>query len=560
MSGAKKKLAQKEAMVQLGLTEKEKKALAESARKKRNTLLAIVAGVIAVALVVVLLVWNSGFISRHTTALEVNGHKYSVADVNYYYRQLVTNAYNQELYYAQLYQQLALQGMDYGGYTPAFNLNEDLSTQYVDEEQTQSFHDYFLEQTKTEMANLTALVDAAKAAGHTLSEDAKAEREEALASIDEQVRQNSLGGRAAFLRRVYGRTVNEAVYLKNLDMMLLAQDYQKATLDTMTDYSDEELKAYYEENSALYNSYDYDYVYFDGTPVLGTDDDGNTIEATEADKTQAMADAKKKAEGLVADVKAARTATLEEGENRQSFADVALAYTSDSTTRTRILGTNFQGTLYYDWLTDSARKDGDIEIFESEGTGYYVIQFHNAYFYDEPTVDVRHILIKAETDADAETNEYGVAIPTDAQMQAAHDQAEELMKQFNLGERTADDFGALAEEHSDDGRNTDGSLRAAGGLYTDIHKGDMVPNFNDWIFDPSRQEGDVGLVENAGPGYFGWHVVYFQAGYEPEWIRGTSGSNGVRDALSSADQAAWLESVEEGYEAVATSAISQVHL
>ena len=81
MSGAKKKLAQKEAMAQLGLTEKEKRALKEAAAKKRNTILGAILGVVVVVLVAALLVWNSGLIPRHTTALEVNGPKYSVADM-----------------------------------------------------------------------------------------------------------------------------------------------------------------------------------------------------------------------------------------------------------------------------------------------------------------------------------------------------------------------------------------------------------------------------------------------------------------------------------------------
>ena len=142
-------------------------------------------------------------------------------------------------------------------------------------------------------------------------------------------------------------------------------------------------------------------------------------------------------------------------------------------------------------------------------------------------------------------------------MDAAHDEAEELMKQFNAmapDEKTAEAFGELAEEHSDDGRNDDGTLYTKGGLYENIHKGDMVENFNNWIFDASRKEGDVGLVENAGPGYFGWHVIYFQATREPEWL------TKVRTDKSNTDLTAWSESVVEGYEAVTTDAFNKVGL
>lgn len=549
MSGAKKKLAQKEAMAQMGLTEKEKKALKEAAAKKRNTILGITGGIILAVLVVALLVWNSGVIARHTTALEVNGHKYTVADMDFYYHRLASNAYYNELSTAQFYEQMAAQGQDFGTYTPAFDLSQDLKTQYVDEEKTQSFHDYFLEQAKSEVTRLTALSDAAKSAGYTPTEDAQTQIDTLLSSLDAEARSNNVSGRSAYLRMVFGRTVTDKVYRDNMAMAILAEDYSTTTQNGLTDYSDDDLKAYYNENTSLYNSYDYDYAYFDGTPVKETDDDNNPIEPTDAQKTEAMAAAKEKAEGLVAAVKAAPA----EGETATSFATAAAVYNISGTTRTRYLAaSHFAGSVYADWLMDPARQDGDIEMFEAEGNGYYVIQFHASYFYDEPTVDVRHILIRAETDEGAETNEYGVAIPTQAQMDAAKAKAEDLMKQFNLGEKTADSFGEMAEEHSDDGRDSEGNLQTEGGLYSGVHKGDMVQNFNDWIFDAARKEGDVGLVENAGPGYYGWHVVYFQASHEPEW------KSQAKTTKGNADKTAWSESVQEGYEAVETSAFSKV--
>ncbi len=541
MSGAKKKLAQKEAMAQLGLTEKEKRALKEAAAKKRNTILGAILGVVVVVLVAALLVWNSGLIPRHTTALEVNGHKYSVADMDFFYRQYVNSAYQQEQSMIDFYQQQLGQEMSH-----SFDPTQDLTTQYVDEEKTQSYHEFFLEQTKDQVVQITALVDAAKAEGFTPDEETQETMDHLLSELDEDLRENNFSGRDAYFRVYFGRSVNSKVYEKNMKLSILANSYDAATRASLTEYTDDDLKAYYNENSALYNSYDYDYAYFDGQPVKETDDDGNTIEPTDEQKTEAMAAAKEKAEGLINAMKA----TPAEGENAPVFSNAAAVYGLSDTSRPRVLGTTVQNTVYGEWLMDSARKDGDIELFESEGNGYYVIQFHDAYFYDEPTVDVRHILAKAEMDEGAEE-------PTQAQMDAAHDEAEELMKQFNAmapDEKTAEAFGELAEEHSDDGRNDDGTLYTKGGLYENIHKGDMVENFNNWIFDASRKEGDVGLVENAGPGYFGWHVIYFQATREPEWL------TKVRTDQSNTDLTAWSESVVEGYEAVTTDAFNKVGL
>ena len=56
-------------------------------------------------------------------------------------------------------------------------------------------------------------------------------------------------------------------------------------------------------------------------------------------------------------------------------------------------------------------------------------------------------------------------------------------------------FAALAEEHSEDGRNSETKdLNAPGGLYESIFKGQMVSSFNDWIFEEGRKAGDVGLA------------------------------------------------------------------
>lgn len=161
MSGAKKKQERRASQAEMGLTEREKKELKDKQIQRRNSILAAVGGVIAVVLVVVLLVWHSGFIPRHTTALTVKDHTFTVADMDYYYHQALNTAYSNEQSIAQFYAQNG-----FGDYPMSFDPRSDLRTQYVDDEQTQSYHDYFLEQAKTNATQMCALADAAKAAGH----------------------------------------------------------------------------------------------------------------------------------------------------------------------------------------------------------------------------------------------------------------------------------------------------------------------------------------------------------------------------------------------------------
>ncbi len=95
------------------------------------------------------------------------------------------------------------------------------------------------------------------------------------------------------------------------------------------------------------------------------------------------------------------------------------------------------------------------------------------------------------------------------------------------GRHTEDSFAELANELSaDTGSNT------KGGLYTEVYKGQMVTEFNDWCFDESRQPGDTGIVYNEGS-YTGYHVIYFVGTDAPYW------QVQVRNAMKNADYTQW---------------------
>ncbi len=112
-----------------------------------------------------------------------------------------------------------------------------------------------------------------------------------------------------------------------------------------------------------------------------------------------------------------------------------------------------------------------------------------------PTVAVRHILVKAEA---AEDGTY-----TDEAKEAAKAKAEEILKEWEEGDKTEESFAALAEEYSEDpGSNTNG------GLYDSVMEGQMVQEFNDFCFG-GHEHGDVAVVYGESSGYAGYHLVYF---------------------------------------------------
>ena len=114
---------------------------------------------------------------------------------------------------------------------------------------------------------------------------------------------------------------------------------------------------------------------------------------------------------------------------------------------------------------------------------------------DSKVIDVRHILAKV---ADTATEE---------DWKACEEKAQTILDEWLAGDKTEKSFAALAEEKTED----PGS-QATGGLYQQVYEGQMVPEFNDWCFDTSRQYGDYGLVKTD----YGYHVMFF-VDSQPQW-------------------------------------------
>lgn len=74
---------------------------------------------------------------------------------------------------------------------------------------------------------------------------------------------------------------------------------------------------------------------------------------------------------------------------------------------------------------------------------------------------MRHILVKAEADGNGEYSDAAIA--------AAHEKAEMIYEKWLSGPQTKESFAAYAEKYSEDGGSN-----TSGGLYGDIHGGQMV--------------------------------------------------------------------------------------
>jgi PPIC-type PPIASE domain. len=124
--------------------------------------------------------------------------------------------------------------------------------------------------------------------------------------------------------------------------------------------------------------------------------------------------------------------------------------------------------------------------------------------------------------AEGEEEPVIVAKPSEEQWAAAQAEIERIQAEWltaSTGNGSLEDkFAELANQYSDDGGSN-----TTGGLYVDRAPGGFVPNFEDWVFDPSRAAGDYGIVQNDGQ-YVGYHLIYYVGDGQPQWmiaIRGT---------------------------------------
>lgn len=502
MSASREKKAR---MGDTSLNEKELQAQQKAAAAKRKRTVYTVIGVIAAIAIVALLVWDSGMFQKNATAMTVNGRDYTPGEVSYYYG----SSRDQYSYYLQ-----------YMGYDPTLSDKE----QYFDEASGRTYYDLFMDSAKALMVQTAALADAAKADGVALSEDSLATVDSAIAEYESMASQYGYT-MEGFLTANFGRFMNEKILRECLKESALANQYYADYAETLT-YDDAALKAYYEENAALLDTFVYDVCYLSGTPA--------SSDATEEEKKAAMDEAKADADKLSA----------ASGKEFAVQANLLVSKNSNSTFTEEItnLGSSVAAT-YYDWLTDGARKEGDVTAIESEGYGYYVVRFLDRYLDEESfsTAGIRHILIKADV---AE----GATEPTAAAMSAAKEQAQALLDEFAVGAQTGEAFGELAKKYSDDPGSKDN-----GGLYEGVTRStSFFADFLNWIFQSGRQVGDTGLVVNTQAGQQGWHVMYLDSAEGAYW------KEIAANALLSEDLAAWSEGLQSGYEAVEGAGIKHV--
>jgi len=473
--------------------------------EKRNNRIYILIAVVFVVVAVVSITWKSGIVQRKATAATINGENYSSAEVLYYYKTAYQNFIS-----------------NYSSYLSYFNLDtsKDLKSQTCGlDSDGGTWYDYFLKQGLTTMSAVHALSDAAAKDDYTWNDDMQKSLDDTLSSVESNAK-NYGYTLEQYLKASYGSIMTKSVYEAQLKLGILAQSYSTNYTDGLK-YTTDDLKAAYAKDPNSYDVVDYQSVKIDGAPAAKTDSDGNTVDATDAEKTAAMTAAEKTANTIYTDFKA--------GGDLSTLADKY-----DTATYTDGKAGTYSDTVLMNWLFSDTRKAGDYTLLtDKDGSAYYVVKFTSRYRYDYNTVDVRQILIQPETGTKQEGDDGYDAEQTQLKA-AAKTKAEDLLAQWKAGEATEDSFATLATSNS-----SDTGSASNGGLYTQVYQGQMVQSFNDWCFDSSRKTGDTGIVESD----YGYHIIYFVGEDLPYW------QVQVTNTLKSNDYNDWYSGITKDYTA-----------
>lgn len=491
----------------------ERKArIAKSAKKNahsmeaRNTAKKVVNKVISIVLCAVIVLGVVAFSLNYYGALQrvikIGGvgsdQSVTIAEYEYYYMR----AYNQVRYQAQYYQyyyqtsngyDLSLtpeeqtqttKDADGNEITWAEKLHEDtleiiqLHKAYYNEALKMG-----LKLTKADEAFIDKQIE-------DLRDEAKSAGSNSSSSNSENKVTYSLN---AYLRKVYGGSINERFLRKQLKIQVLAQKYlTERTNEIAKDYDQKDIDAEYKKDTTAYDFVTFRAYTFKTTEL--TKEDNETDDALKARQAKANAEVKKNANDFYNAVTNDATFTAKAKELNKDTAD----YNVDKETKYSMLKSTAQSTFSEDaakWLFDSSTKVGSKKLFSDEENGKYIVVLALSKPHQEQTVTARHILFQTKDQSSG--NDL-----SEEEIAKKKTQAEDVLKKFNEGDKTEDSFAALANEY-----NEDTGSSSNGGLYEHIYPGQMVTEFNDWVFDANRKAGDVELVETD----YGYHIIYFVA-------------------------------------------------
>lgn len=567
--------------------EERKARIAKSAKKNAKKSIsadssAKAAKVIAVVLVLALvggicgmIVNLTGVVDRSRTAFYVGDVKVSQPEYSYYYSSIY-----------QMYAQYAAYGyIDLDTSTTPDKQEYSGSLGEIEgfpEDQTPMWTDFFEYNAKQRIQYTKACVKEAEKLGLKLSDEQLASIDSNISEMEESAKANNYS-LSSYLRASIGKGMTVGIYRKILEEQQICELVQDNKSEELAaGYTDKQVAKEYKKNTVNYATVSFRSYVIKAETVK--DEKADTEKATD----ETMAAAKKVADKLAADAKDEASfkdsvALIESANDNKDYkeflTDDSLTLQSDVNYET--VSGSVSDEDFLDWLFSEKTEKNATYVLENADTGYtvYLMVAPSHKAPDSDIYDVRHILVKfpeeeetadtadeaeeaAEeetTAADGETTEaetteaettkeettaapevkvetldtskysdvtIDLAVNADtAKDKATYKKAQDILKEYLDGDKTASSFAKLAQEYTEDSNGADG------GLYSDVPRGQMVSEFEDWCLKDGRKEGDVGIVETT----YGYHIMYFVKRDVKTW------DDDVREALASADLDTYID-------------------
>lgn len=431
----------------------------DARKEKRNAIIITVCVILAAALVIGLTVFNrltdTGYFLRSETAAESENFEVDGAMMTYFFHS------NYQTY------------ASYASYL-GFDTGVSLKAQECSLSQGATWFDYFASLAQSYVNELLALCEAAKANGVTLDDADYTAIDDSIANLTAMAESYGYSINQ-YLITAFGAGINTKDVKNCMELTALASKYSTQYMASLT-YSDEQLDAYYDANKASFEGVDLIAITIPASTYQETDADGNPVGDATAASTAAEAKANELAAAASADEFNAGIRDFlknDRGSAEENLDAMVEQCYSEHITATQ-LGADAE------WAFSASV--GDTYVSGGAGASQYKVYYlaKEAYRDDTPGRNIRHILFTNTTYAD------------DAKVN-------EVYAEWEAAGFTEEKFIELNNFYNEDSSITNG------GLYENVQPGQMVTEFNDWMFDASRKTGDHGIVETT----YGWHIMYY---------------------------------------------------
>ena len=431
--------------------------------KEKTKKLLITVGVIIAALLVVGLavynsLYNSGIVQRSKTAMKTDNYSVDGMMFAYFYNSQLQN-------YASAFSYM---GVD---------TSKSLKAQdcpYMTE--GGSWFDYLVSVTRDYVGNMLSLCEIGREKGNDLSDAELTEINEQIDVLADTAK-NAGYSLDEYLRLMTGSAVKRKDVQKCLRLTSLAQKAYTQVMDGF-EYTDEQLKAYADENAATLEGVDYYSYTFNAADFRKYDaDDNPTSSASEESEAAQNAASELAAASDAASFESTLRSIL--SANGKSGEDIDTAVSGAKKTHVATAGLPAEAN---EWAAGASAGDATVIASESGDAYTTYLLTKEAYLNDTHARSVRHILFLNTTYEDSS-------------------KADEVYAEWEAAGFTEDKFIELANEYSEDPGSNE-----VGGLYEDVTPGAMIEEFDNWLFDPARKPGDHALIESES---YGWHILYY---------------------------------------------------